>query len=241
MTIHRMKKRISKIAKPVSVLMTLVFAGLLAGCTQEAQQMADTLAKLQETQQAIVAELPEEDSQFSTDAAPQAETEEMQSVSPAEQSELPTETTDQDVQKESKPAEATDEKQADLPKKGEAYYDLTNVVLYLELYHELPENYITKDEARELGWEGGSVEDYKKGAAIGGDYFGNYEKILPKAGKGGYRECDIDTKGYKNRGSRRLIYTEDGTYYYSSDHYESFRQVLIGDGYSVELSDERMR
>ena len=196
MTLFKMKKRISKITKPMSVLMSLVFAGLLAGCTPEAQQMADTLAALQETQQAIVAELPETD-----------------------------------VQAE----------QADLPQKGEAYYDLTNVVLYLEMYHELPDNYITKDEARDLGWEGGSVEDYKKGAAIGGDYFGNYEKILPDAGKGGYRECDIDTKGYKNRGSRRLIYTEDGQYYYSSDHYESFRQVIVKDDNSVELSDELLR
>lgn len=34
------------------------------------------------------------------------------------------------------------------------YYDLENVVLYLSAYGELPPNYITKAEARELGWEG---------------------------------------------------------------------------------------
>ncbi len=130
--------------------------------------------------------------------------------------------------------------EANLPLEGEAYYDLQNVVLYLELYHKLPDNYITKNEARNLGWEGGSVEDYKEGAAIGGDKFSNFEGILPQAGKGGYHECDIDTHGYKNRGSRRLIYTADGTYYYTSDHYESFRKVVINPDQSVELEEQRL-
>lgn len=52
---------------------------------------------------------------------------------------------------------------------GEYYYDLEHVVLYLDRYGVLPDNYITKDEARALGWEGGSVENYLDGAAIGGD------------------------------------------------------------------------
>ena len=60
------------------------------------------------------------------------------------------------------------------PAYGGYYYDVENVVLYLTAYGELPPNYITKDEARDLGWQGGSVEDYLDGAAIGGDRFGNY-------------------------------------------------------------------
>lgn len=43
---------------------------------------------------------------------------------------------------------------------GEYYYDLEHVVLYLDRYGVLPDNYITKDEARALGWEGSSVENY---------------------------------------------------------------------------------
>lgn len=54
-------------------------------------------------------------------------------------------------------------------------------MLYLDRYGVLPDNYITKDEARALGWEGGSVENYLDGAAIGGDRFGNREGLLPKA------------------------------------------------------------
>lgn len=126
-----------------------------------------------------------------------------------------------------------DESDADLPAYGDYYYDLVNVVLYLELYDELPPNYITKNEARALGWEGGSVENYRDGAAIGGDYFGNYEGLLPKANGRSYTECDIDTKGYKSRGSRRLIFSNDGLYFYTSDHYESFSEVTVTEDYEV--------
>ncbi len=134
-------------------------------------------------------------------------------------------------------AETEQDDAAGLPREDGSYYDLQNVVLYLELYGKLPDNYITKGEARDLGWEGGSVEDFLPDAAIGGDRFGNREGILPQAGKNTYYECDIDTHGYKNRGSRRLIYTADGNYYYTGDHYESFRQVIIADDHSVSLGE----
>lgn len=107
------------------------------------------------------------------------------------------------------------------------YYDLESVVLYYDMFGKLPGNYITKNEAKSLGWEGGSVDDFKKGAAIGGDHFGNYEKRLPEGAK--YIECDIDTRG-KGRGAKRLIISNKGDYYYTSDHYESFDKVTITDG-----------
>ena len=122
---------------------------------------------------------------------------------------------------------------ANLPMYGDYYYDLTNVVLYLEVYDELPPNYITKSEARELGWEGGSVEKYKEGAAIGGDSFGNREGLLPEANGRSYTECDIDTDGYGSRGSRRLVFSNDGLYFYTSDHYETFSEVIVTEDYEV--------
>ena len=120
-----------------------------------------------------------------------------------------------------------------LPVQGGYYYDVVNVVLYLEMYDELPPNYITKNEARALGWEGGSVEKYKEGAAIGGDHFGNREGLLPVADGRSYTECDIDTHGYSSRGSRRLIFSNDGLYFYTSDHYESFSEVTVTEDYEV--------
>ena len=121
------------------------------------------------------------------------------------------------------------------------YYSVEDVTLYLETYGTLPPNYITKSEASDLGWRGGSVERYRDGAAIGGDVFGNREGSLPRA-NGTYRECDIDTDGKSSRGAKRLIYTDDGDpsdgcgpYYYTDDHYESFTEVEVRGGEVVFL------
>ena len=119
------------------------------------------------------------------------------------------------------------------PAYGEYYYDVKNVVLYLTAYGELPPNYITKNEARDLGWSGGSVEKYMEGAAIGGDRFGNYEGQLPEAKGRTYTECDIDTDGYGSRGSRRLVFSNDGLFFYSKDHYGHFDQVYVTEDYEV--------
>lgn len=110
------------------------------------------------------------------------------------------------------------------------YYDLESVVLYLDSYDALPPNYITKGEARELGWEGGSVEAYRTGAAIGGDSFGNREGLLPKETGRRYTECDLNTDGLGSRGAERLVFSSDGLYFYTRDHYESFDPVRIENG-----------
>ena len=102
------------------------------------------------------------------------------------------------------------------------YYSAEEVALYLYTYGCLPDNFITKNEARDLGWEGGSVEDYAPGCAIGGDKFGNREGLLPKASGRQYYECDIDTLGKDSRGAKRIVYSNDGLVYYTEDHYESF-------------------
>ena len=113
-----------------------------------------------------------------------------------------------------------------VPVEGEYYYDLENVVLYLYYYDELPDNYITKKEARALGWEGGTPERYLEGSAIGGDSFGNREGLLPD---GKYTECDLYTLGKDERGAERLVFTDD-EYYYTGDHYASFTQIWVEDG-----------
>ena len=107
-----------------------------------------------------------------------------------------------------------------------SYTSKDDVALYIHTYGHLPNNFITKNEARELGWEGGSVEDYAPGCTIGGDRFGNYEGILPEGKK--YTECDIDTLGRSSRGSRRIVFSNDGCIYYTDDHYETF-ELLYGE------------
>lgn len=117
-----------------------------------------------------------------------------------------------------------------VPVEDEYYYDLESVVLYLEYYDTLPENYITKDEARALGWNGGSVEHYLDDAAIGGDRFGNREGLLPKQSGRTYTECDLNTNDANSRGAERLVFSNDGLYFYTEDHYETFIEVWVEDG-----------
>jgi len=108
------------------------------------------------------------------------------------------------------------------------YYSKDEVALYIYTYGKLPENFITKSEAQDLGWTGGTVENYKEGAAIGGDKFGNREGLLPKKSGRQYYECDIDTKGKGSRGAKRIVFSNDGLIYYTGNHYESF-ELLYGE------------
>lgn len=108
------------------------------------------------------------------------------------------------------------------------YTSKDDVALYLHTYGELPKNFITKKQAKKLGWSGGSLEPYAPGKCIGGDYFGNYEGQLPEKKGREYHECDIDTLGKSKRGAKRIIFSNDGLIYYTGDHYEHF-ELLYGE------------
>ena len=113
--------------------------------------------------------------------------------------------------------------------KDGSYYSRDDVALYIHTWGKLPSNFITKSEAEALGWEGGPVEKYAAGCAIGGDRFGNREGLLPKKDGRTYTECDIDTKGADSRGAKRIVFSNDGLIYYTDDHYESFTLLYGGD------------
>lgn len=109
------------------------------------------------------------------------------------------------------------------------YSSKEEVALYIHLYGDLPDNYVTKDEAEDAGWSGGNVERYTgEGTAIGGSRFGNREGLLPKEQGRTYTECDIDTVGGNSRGAKRIVFSNDGLVYYTDDHYESF-ELLYGE------------
>jgi ribonuclease T1 len=59
----------------------------------------------------------------------------------------------------------------------------------------------------------------------GGVAFGNYERLLPQRNRGYYREYTVATPGAKNRAARRIIAGQIGEYYYTDDHYRSFRRI----------------
>ena len=108
------------------------------------------------------------------------------------------------------------------------YDSRDDVALYLHIYGYLPKNYITKAEAKALGWEGGSVEKYAPGKCIGGGRFGNFEGLLPDKDGCTWTECDINTLGASSRGAERIVFSNDGLIYYTPDHYESF-ELLYGE------------
>lgn len=109
------------------------------------------------------------------------------------------------------------------------YTSKEEVALYIHTYGKLPSNYITKNEAEELGWkkkdgEAGQLHVVAPGMSIGGSKYGNYEGLLPEADGRKYYECDINyVKG--NRGAERIVYSNDGLIFYTGDHYETFEQL----------------
>ena len=58
-----------------------------------------------------------------------------------------------------------------------------------------------------------------------GSIFGNRESMLPKRERGYYREYTVRTPGARDRGARRIIAGRGGEYYYTDDHYRTFRRI----------------
>jgi ribonuclease T1 len=78
-------------------------------------------------------------------------------------------------------------------------------------------------EAREtlaLIKNGGPFPYRKDGSA-----FGNRERHLPPQARGYYREYTVPTPGAHDRGARRIVAGRGGEYYYTDDHYNSFKRI----------------
>lgn len=58
-----------------------------------------------------------------------------------------------------------------------------------------------------------------------GSVFGNREGLLPRRNRGYYREYTVVTPGSRDRGARRIVAGRVGEYWYSADHYRSFRRI----------------
>ncbi|MBD2790839.1 barnase [Xenorhabdus sp. 42] len=97
---------------------------------------------------------------------------------------------------------------------------------YLRKYHKLPDYYITKKQARRLGWNPreGNLCDVLPGKAIGGDRFSNRENKLPAQQGRNWFEADVNYR-CGHRGSDRLLYSNDGLIYLTVDHYNHFTRL----------------
>lgn len=58
-----------------------------------------------------------------------------------------------------------------------------------------------------------------------GMVFSNRERLLPPKPRGYYREYTVRTPGARDRGARRIVSGKEREYYYTDDHYRSFRRV----------------
>jgi len=97
------------------------------------------------------------------------------------------------------------------------------VIDFVKKNHQLPDYYLTKNEAKKLGWNPsrGNLCEVLPGKAIGGDHFGNREGKLPKGEK--YFEADVNYN-CGNRNGDRIVFTKNGEVYLTKNHYKSFEE-----------------
>lgn len=209
-----MKKLMNSVLQIVTaVIITLSLSGCVEywDGTLDESLAAESTASLSETTEIPAQTSETERSETTGETAAESETAVPSEVTPAKSD-------DTDI------SETTSEKLS--VEKGGSYTTPEDVAEYIHTFGTLPNNFITKDEAKELGWDNkkGNLRDVAEGKSIGGDYFGNYEGLLPKAKGRKYTECDVNYEG-GYRGSERIIFSNDGLIYYTNDHYQTFTQL----------------
>lgn len=98
---------------------------------------------------------------------------------------------------------------------------------YLRYFNKLPDYYITKEQAKSLGWISvkGNLDKVAPGKMIGGNIFYNDKNKLPTKDGRLWYECDIDYQGgYRN--NSRIIYSNDGLIFMTDSHYINFVEVV---------------
>ncbi len=220
-----------KLKRSLALALALLLSFSLFGCTTEELEMAGEII-------GAVAEIADE-AVSSTETTPDDSAEGDSSSSDAElpQIEEGSCVADENYVEKDQPEEPAEEPVEQVIGQPEEetpaidrdgiYTSKEDVALYLWTYGELPGNFMTKKEARKLGWQGGGLDAYALDMCIGGDTFGNREGLLPDTYK--YIECDIDTLNADDRGPKRIVFSEGcEVIYYTPDHYESF-ELLYGE------------
>lgn len=127
-----------------------------------------------------------------------------------------------------KSSSTAETKSIDVEESGK-YTTRDSVATYLCKFGKLPSNYVNKNDGMNL-YENVTGNTFSKwnfnpwitiGVMIGGDVFENREERLPP---GSYHEADVNYNA-SNRGTRRLVYSNPCTIYYTADHYENFQQL----------------
>lgn len=209
-----------KLLALLSLLMMSVF--LLTGCSPEQEELANEL--ITEIIESELGTEYEEELPVVTETAAPEETAAPTEEATPEETATPTE----EATPEETPEALPEEDEPSITKNG-TYTSKEEVAAYIHKYGRLPSNFITKKQAKKLGWVSseGNLWEVAPGKSIGGDYFGNYEGNLPEKKGRDYYECDIDTDG-SYRGAKRIVFSDDGLIYYTEDHYKTF-ELLYGE------------
>ena len=111
-------------------------------------------------------------------------------------------------------------------KAGSTLTSFDDVAAFIQRNGRLPSNFITKTQAKALGWVSrkGNLAEVAPGKSIGGDIFKDIEGKLPSAPGRVWYEADINyTAGF--RSGDRIIYSSDGLIFKTTDHYNTFKQI----------------
>lgn len=100
---------------------------------------------------------------------------------------------------------------------------LAVAALALALSHGIPVAQLPPEARETLRLiEAGGPFPYARDGAV----FHNREGRLPKRGRGYYREYTVRTPGAADRGARRIVAGRAREFYYTEDHYRSFRRII---------------
>ncbi len=109
-----------------------------------------------------------------------------------------------------------------------AFNEPYDVALYLDTFDELPDNYITLEEAKDAGYDPDeeNLWDVTDDKNIGGDPFDASDiDALPDENGRSYYTADVNVED-GIRGEERLVYSDDGLVYHTEDGYETFEQIF---------------
>jgi len=98
---------------------------------------------------------------------------------------------------------------------------------WLKHYDELPDYYITKEDAEKLGWISfiGNLDNVAPGKMVTMGEYKNKNEHLPVENGRFWYEADINyTSGYRN--SERVVFSNDGLIFVTYDHYKTFVEIV---------------
>lgn len=117
---------------------------------------------------------------------------------------------------------------ADAIKAGEATKQKRKGIDYLmKKYGELPASYITRNFAKQLGWnpKKGNLATVAPGKMVLGGIYYNKDGKLPSVPGRVWYEADINySGGFRN--DERVLFSNDGLMFVTYDHYYTFAEIV---------------